>query len=592
MATNNYQLHAHSHQETLNSVCHSTLSLNYQPLSKSSSSLASVGRMGSEEKHNSRQELRKSLSSSACQVHTRESDAKSTPSSEWSSTHSEIASTIRTVSSLSPSDSTQSTTKSISHFLGVDQSPASAEDMGTRTHIKSSTVENVSSASGTQLQHGSTMDGLGAAVQRSLSDLTCSCKQPSSASQKETSATYSAMGSNSGYVTSPGNVTFARPRYGSDRYENNPGVQSHVNQVPNSSRDQSVPTNIFDNNTLAHNATVCPDPGTYCANFLGSHMPGDNFSNRAMYAQGGIVYSNFSTGMYPPGMMAIHNNTAFPYNIRQDSAMKVEGTIPAYCHSLPIPSVQFIPRLVCSVSESGKEQVHPEYCPTLPATQTATLPKLVSSVSESGLDAKRILSYCSMRGEHILHAQPCAQAKRGQEEMKTMYVVLNSHQDGIHTVTKTKDTWTMTSMNDLTQVLRPPLGCKDVEVQTLPTSECKSVATSPSVFTEGHPHVFPEVNLEPEAEGEKSPVREVRWDDEGMTWEVYGAAVDPEVLGLAIQKHLEIQIEQFQTEPSQPVSRKSTEELPVKEEKKTSFRTMMYCLRPPSCCARSSSAVE
>ncbi|KAI4812928.1 hypothetical protein KUCAC02_024290 [Chaenocephalus aceratus] len=42
----------------------------------------------------------------------------------------------------------------------------------------------------------------------------------------------------------------------------------------------------------------------------------------------------------------------------------------------------------------------------------------------------------------------------------------------------------------------------------------------------------------------KSPVKEVKWDAEGMTWEVYGASVDPEELGLAIQKHLELQIKE------------------------------------------------
>uniref|UniRef100_A0A3Q3LF97 Uncharacterized LOC113131488 n=1 Tax=Mastacembelus armatus TaxID=205130 RepID=A0A3Q3LF97_9TELE len=44
--------------------------------------------------------------------------------------------------------------------------------------------------------------------------------------------------------------------------------------------------------------------------------------------------------------------------------------------------------------------------------------------------------------------------------------------------------------------------------------------------------------------GFKSPVKEVKWDAEGMTWEVYGASVDPEELGLAIQRHLELQIKE------------------------------------------------
>lgn len=544
--------------------------------------------MGSQEGQNSKYELRKSVSSSACQAQAREGDVGSTPSSGSPSSRSEVASTIRTVSSLSPTDGAQSTSKSTNHFLYMDQSPA--EGMGTRTQVKSTTIENVSSGFGAGLKHGSTREELEAAVQRSLSDLTCSCKQQSSASHLGTSATYSPMSSNSGYGTSSGNIIFPRMRYGSDSCENDLDFPSHVSQIPSSPRDQNVPTNVVDDSTLRHNVTVFTDPGVYCPTVLASHLPGNNFSHRAMYAQGGIVYSNISHAMYPSGMMAVQNNTAFPYNIRQQSPMKVEGTVPAYCHSLPIPSVQFIPRLVCSVSESGKAQVQPDYCPSLPSTETVTLPKLVSSVSESGLDAKHIMRYCNVRDEYMLHAQPYAQRRRAEEEMKTTYAVLNRHQDGIHTVMKTKDTWTMTSMNDITQGLQPLFECKDAEVQTLPTKEYKSAATSPSVMAEGHPHVFPEVNLEPEAEGEKSPIREVRWDDEGMTWEVYGAAVDPEVLGMAIQKHLEIQIEQFQTEPGED-SRKSPDELSTKQGRKTYFRTMMHCLHP-SCCARSSTVME
>nr|XP_056706282.1 G protein-regulated inducer of neurite outgrowth 2 [Euleptes europaea] len=590
----NHQLHTHSHQETLNSVCHGTPSPNYHLLSKSSSNLAGIGRTDLGGKPSSKPELRKSFSSSACQAQTRETDAGSTPISEWSSTHSEIASTVRTVSSLSPSDSAQSGPKSTNHFLSVDNSSEPMERTDARMNVKSFAAKNMSSACGVNPQHMSTMDELGVAVQRSLSDLTCRCKQKSPVPHMETSATYSAMSSNSGYGVSAGNLAFQRPRYRSNVYENAPDFQSHPIQIPGLPRDQNVPGNIFDN--ISHDQ-VFADPGTYSTNVLGSHAPRDNLSNSAMYAHGGIMYSNFSTGVYPPGLVAIQNSTALPYNIRREPVMKVEGTGPAYCHSLPIPSLQFIPRLVCSVSESGKEQVSPGYCPSLSATGMATLPKLVSSVSESGLDAKRILRCSSVRGGHGSQAQPYAQQGGPQQERKTTYVVLNSCQDGTEVVLKTKDTWTMTSMNDMIRGSQLPLECRDAGVQTIPTKECKSVATSPSVVVEDHlpdlyPHVYPEVNLESEAEGEKSPVREVRWDAEGMTWEVYGAEVDPEVLGLAIQKHLEIQIEQLQTE-SGMISRKSTDDvLPDKDEKRMSFRTMMYCLRNPSCCARSSTVVE
>ncbi|XP_060096779.1 G protein-regulated inducer of neurite outgrowth 2 [Heteronotia binoei] len=577
------------HTQTLNSVCHGAPGPGYHLLSKSSSNLAGLGQTDLGGRQSGKQELRKSFSSSACQARTRETDARSTPSSEWSSTHSEIASTVRTVSSLSPSDSTQSGPKSTNHFLSIDKTSEPTERMDAGMHIKGSGVKNMTPAYGAHPQHVSTMDDLGAAVQRSLSDLTCRCKQQSPTPHMETSATYSSMSSNSGSGASAGNVAFQKPSYGSSVYGDAPDYQSHATQIPSLPRDPNVPTHIFED--VSHNP-IFSDPGTYGAAVLGSHVPRDNLSNSTIYAQGGIMYSNFSAGMYPPGMVAFQNSTALPYNVRHESAMKLDSTGPSYCHSLPVPSLQFIPRLVCSVSESGKEQASPGYYPSLPATAIATLPKLVSSVSESGLDAKRILRCSSGRGEHGSQTQSYVQQGGPQQEKKTTYVVLNSRQNGTEVVLKTKDTWTMTSMNDMIRASQPPLPCKDAGVQTIPTKECKSVATSPSVIVNLEPHVYPEVNLEPEADGEKSPVREVRWDDEGMTWEVYGAEVDPEELGLAIQKHLEFQIEQLQLE-SMTISRKSTDDvLPDKDEKRMSFRTMMYCLRNPSCCASSSTAME
>lgn len=41
--------------------------------------------------------------------------------------------------------------------------------------------------------------------------------------------------------------------------------------------------------------------------------------------------------------------------------------------------------------------------------------------------------------------------------------------------------------------------------------------------------------------GRRSSMKQVQWDEDGMTWDVHGASVDPEVLSTAIQKHLELQ---------------------------------------------------
>ncbi|XP_060749403.1 G protein-regulated inducer of neurite outgrowth 3 [Tachysurus vachellii] len=42
------------------------------------------------------------------------------------------------------------------------------------------------------------------------------------------------------------------------------------------------------------------------------------------------------------------------------------------------------------------------------------------------------------------------------------------------------------------------------------------------------------------------PLPEVAWDEQGMTWEVYGAAVDMESLGFAIQNHLQHKIQEHE----------------------------------------------
>ncbi len=53
-----------------------------------------------------------------------------------------------------------------------------------------------------------------------------------------------------------------------------------------------------------------------------------------------------------------------------------------------------------------------------------------------------------------------------------------------------------------------------------------------------------EQNKEKEERKENEKPQEVAWDTHGMTWEVYGASVDLECLGTAIQSHLEAKIQE------------------------------------------------
>lgn len=102
--------------------------------------------------------------------------------------------------------------------------------------------------------------------------------------------------------------------------------------------------------------------------------------------------------------------------------------------------------------------------------------------------------------------------------------------------------------------------------------------------------------------GQRSPVKEVAWDAEGMTWEVYGASVDPEVLGLAIQKHLELQIQEAAGRTS-TLSRQNTQASQCSQHSQHSQqrrkwgssrggRGVMALLQNPGCCTRSNTAAD
>ncbi|KAF3687785.1 G protein-regulated inducer of neurite outgrowth 3 [Channa argus] len=90
---------------------------------------------------------------------------------------------------------------------------------------------------------------------------------------------------------------------------------------------------------------------------------------------------------------------------------------------------------------------------------------------------------------------------------------------------------------------------------------------------------------------EKS-VHDVLWDEQGMTWEVYGASVDPESLGFAIQSHLQCKIkEQERKLMAQTSFRKSVSGVDSprqgrknKRRQQNIFRSMLQNVRRPNCC--------
>ncbi|XP_003495370.1 G protein-regulated inducer of neurite outgrowth 2 [Cricetulus griseus] len=234
----------------------------------------------------------------------------------------------------------------------------------------------------------------------------------------------------------------------------------------------------------------------------------------------------------------------------------------------PTTSCQVLPpaALLCTVRETASGGCYH----ALPATGILAFPKLVASVSESGLQAQCGMKFhCKLPGGISGHPHCCVHPW-GPTGLAT------------ESGSRTKDVWTMTSATDLALGVA---SAQDAGVQVAPVAACKAVATSPSLEEPETQNIFPEVMLGAGLEKASSPVREVRWDAEGMTWEVYGASVDPEVLGIAIQKHLEMQFEQLQQAPA-------SEDSLSTEGRRGPLRAVMQSLRRPSCCGCSGAAPE
>ncbi|KAM9061080.1 G protein-regulated inducer of neurite outgrowth 1 isoform 2-T2 [Sarcophilus harrisii] len=145
------------------------------------------------------------------------------------------------------------------------------------------------------------------------------------------------------------------------------------------------------------------------------------------------------------------------------------------------------------------------------------------------------------------------------------------------------------------------LSKKDVEMQVSMGVETRSVATGPMTPVTTSPQAsYPEVQVRA-AEEAPEPVREVSWDEKGMTWEVYGASMEVEVLGMAIQKHLEKQIEEHGRQggpsgPQLPGTRAgSLRGGPRPGEAKrppSLFRSLLQSMRRPRCCSRAGPTAE
>ncbi|XP_010904307.2 G protein-regulated inducer of neurite outgrowth 1 [Esox lucius] len=127
-----------------------------------------------------------------------------------------------------------------------------------------------------------------------------------------------------------------------------------------------------------------------------------------------------------------------------------------------------------------------------------------------------------------------------------------------------------------------------------PASDIKpGLGPTPGKSSAKQPEENPDLAGKPEEERKASePVQNVVWDEQGMTWEVYGASVDLESLGFAIQSHLQCKIREHEKRIG--TLRKSvSEDVPspgakkrMEKNKKKRKRNVFRSVFRPGCCRK------
>ncbi|XP_067413490.1 G protein-regulated inducer of neurite outgrowth 3 [Emydura macquarii macquarii] len=132
---------------------------------------------------------------------------------------------------------------------------------------------------------------------------------------------------------------------------------------------------------------------------------------------------------------------------------------------------------------------------------------------------------------------------------------------------------------------------KASEIRKEPTTVPASASPLPHL---GEKKKMPTLATEAKVQVKQSKhVRDVVWDEQGMTWEVYGASLDPESLGIAIQNHLQRQIREHEkliraqsTQTRKSISSDTSSNKKLKRRQHNVFQSMLQNFRRPNCCVR------
>ncbi|XP_065592509.1 G protein-regulated inducer of neurite outgrowth 3 [Cyrtonyx montezumae] len=135
------------------------------------------------------------------------------------------------------------------------------------------------------------------------------------------------------------------------------------------------------------------------------------------------------------------------------------------------------------------------------------------------------------------------------------------------------------------------LQAKETRPEIHPSTHPSSVQAMPN---RGENKQQPTPAMEAKVQVKQSKhIRDVVWDEQGMTWEVYGASLDPESLGIAIQNHLQRQIREHEkliraqnSQNRKSISSDTSSNKKLKGRQHNVFQSMLQNFRRPNCCVR------
>ncbi|NXH22854.1 GRIN3 protein, partial [Bucco capensis] len=138
---------------------------------------------------------------------------------------------------------------------------------------------------------------------------------------------------------------------------------------------------------------------------------------------------------------------------------------------------------------------------------------------------------------------------------------------------------------------QPGLQAKESRCELHTAALCASAQALPNLG-ENKKQPIPAMEAKVQVKQSKH-VRDVVWDEQGMTWEVYGASLDPESLGIAIQNHLQRQIREHEkliraqnNQTRKSISSDTSSNKKLKGRQHNMFQSMLQNFRRPNCCVR------